>query len=122
MEAAGERRAPLTKNKYNPTSGLSQFIVGIYAYWRDKGMSIHASKKRMYASTYEAIDNIGSEEDIGLNYEESTKYMQHLINRYGAQISKKDNADITDEELEILKELKQLKDVLGPIVQRMKEQ
>lgn len=111
----------MTKKKYNPTTGLSQFIVGIYAYWRDKGMTIHASKKRMYASTYEAIDNIGEEEDININYQEAVKYVQHLTNRYGALISKKDNNDITDEELEILKELKQLKDVLEPIVQRIKE-
>ncbi len=121
MEEDGERRSELTKRKYNPTSGLSQFIVGIYAYWRDKGMSISSSKKRMYASTYEAIDNIGDEEDININYQEAVKYMQHLTGRYGSIIAKKDNADITDEELEILKELKQLKDTLDPIVQRIKE-
>lgn len=121
MEAVGERGDDVL-SKYNPTKNLTQFILGIYAYWRDKGMSIKSSKKRMYASTYQAIDHIGEEEDIQINYEEATKYMHHLVKRYGSIITKQDKADITEEQLETLKELKVIKDTLEPIVSKMKGQ
>lgn len=113
----------MSKRKYDPTLDLSQFIIGIYAYWRDKGVSIPSSKKRMYASTYEALNKLVDEGNTEMHYEEATKSLLQLVNSYGREISEeaKKLKEPTEQQLEQLKELKKLKDVLVPIVETHKE-
>lgn len=113
------------KQKYNPTQSLNQFILGIYAYWRDKGVSVLSSKRRMFSSTYEALDKIDTDDDMRINYEENVKYMDHLVKRLGSKVSKKYEGridDISEEDYALMKELQSIKENLSPIIERIKKQ
>lgn len=109
------------KKENNPTQDLSQFMLAVFSYWRDKGFSVESSKRKMFSSIYSALDDVKSVNDIPMLYHESSLFYHHLIANYGKLIAGKyqDDKDVSEQDFEVLSELHSMKKNLESVIARI---
>lgn len=104
------------KRTYDPTQGLQQFILGVYAYWQDKGVSKRSSQKRMIQSTYDALRSIlmKQDNDEALFIEHANQF-QLTLKAHGISITKEASSldKPTASQIKQLTQLKQLEKAIS---------
>lgn len=109
------------KRQYDPTQGIQQFILGVYAYWMDKGMTKKASQKRMIKSTYEALRSILSQQqDSDALFVEHARQFQLILSTRGRYITKEAEAlsEPTKEQITQLTQLRELDSSLTSFIEK----
>ncbi|MCD7911033.1 hypothetical protein KC480_05775 [Bacillus velezensis] len=106
----------MSRRKPNPADSLSRFMIGVYDYYKDRGMPQNTAKIKMYKDSLdECLKLFKTEKEIPdeiliLLVQFTTKA---IVNR-GAQITKKikdlPQDNVSEDMLEILRQLKQLQD------------
>lgn len=115
----------MSRKKYNPADSLGRFMIGIYDYYKDRGMPQKTAKARMVDNTFtEIVELMKEEQDIPDHMLViMAQFMSRALNNRGAQITKKikdSGIEYKHEELQPLRDIKEAKDVIDVFIENYK--
>lgn len=112
------------KRSYDPTHSFEQFLLGVYAFWRDKAVSHSSSQKRMIDSTYTALTNVLSQDsDADQTTIEHAKQFYKIIRTRGAALTKEASLseEPTQAQVKQLTALKEMKESMEKFIKDYKK-
>lgn len=119
----------MTRKRTNPAHSLSQFMLGVYDYYRDRGMPQKAAKTRMIDHSLEEIVQLIKQEKEVPDHMLvlMAQWMSKALNQRGVTMTKevkamqeKSTEDTIDVNLTPFHQIKELKDVTDRFVESYK--
>jgi hypothetical protein len=115
----------LARKKYNPADSLGRFMIGIYDYYKDRGMPQKTAKARMVDNTLNEVVELMKEEKEVPDHMLviMAQFMSRALNNRGAQITKEikeSGIEHAQEELQPLRDIKAAKDAVDIFIENYK--
>lgn len=115
----------MARKKYNPADSLGRFMIGIYDYYKDRGMPQKTAKARMVDNTFNEVVELMKEEKEVPDHMLviMAQFMSRALNNRGAQITKdikESGIEYAQEELQPLRDIKAAKDAIDVFIENYK--